>query len=506
MRRASGRSACQVMADWCDHLQSATSPGKGLSECGRTCNVNTWACARRSSPCVCVLGFTSTSAGQDPRGAIQGRVVDSSGGALPGTTVTVTNTATGTVEHRGHRRGGPLLHPVHHAGQLRRHGRTHRLQARRAEGRRGAHRRPPRRSTSRLEVGGLEETITVEGGTPLLETRSASQGQVIDEKRIQLMPLSDGNPFTLTRLAAGTVYTGDLKFSRPFDNARHLGRHVQRRGRRQRVHAGRLAQHGQRPARGLRAPGRRRAGVQGRDRDVRRAAGPHGRRDRQRDDEERHEHVPRRRLLPHPRREVQQERLLPRAGRPAEGRARLQAVRLHGRRPGGPRLLQRAQQDVLLHGRRVAVRHVPGARPVHGADRGAAQRRLLGAAAARHPDLRPGHRAARERPGPPHRVPRQHHPGQPHQPGGARDDEVLPAAQPGRQRAGPEQLPEHERARRRLLLVQRPRRSPVQQQQQDVRALLAQQPHGVPRQLDGRAERHHPDGQLPVPHQRRRHR
>ena len=58
-----------------------------------------------------------------------------------------------------------------------------------------------------LEIGGLEETITVSGGTSLLETRTASQGQVIDEKRIELMPLSDGNPFTLTRLAAGTVYT-----------------------------------------------------------------------------------------------------------------------------------------------------------------------------------------------------------------------------------------------------------------------------------------------------------
>src|SRR5690606_3577884 len=69
-----------------------------------------------------------------------------------------------------------------------------------------------------LEVGGLEETVSVVGGAPLLETRTGSTGQVIDEKRIQLMPLSDGNPFTLTRLAAGTVYTGGVKFSRPFDN------------------------------------------------------------------------------------------------------------------------------------------------------------------------------------------------------------------------------------------------------------------------------------------------
>jgi hypothetical protein len=33
------------------------------------------------------------------------------------------------------------------------------------------------------------------------------------------MPLSDGNPFVLARLAPGIAYTGDLKFSRPFDNA-----------------------------------------------------------------------------------------------------------------------------------------------------------------------------------------------------------------------------------------------------------------------------------------------
>ena len=41
---------------------------------------------------------------------------------------------------------------------------------------------------------------------------------MIDEKRIALMPLSDGNPFVLARLAPGVAYHGDLKFSRPFDN------------------------------------------------------------------------------------------------------------------------------------------------------------------------------------------------------------------------------------------------------------------------------------------------
>jgi Carboxypeptidase regulatory-like domain len=167
---------------------------------------------------VCVLGFTSTSAAQDPRGAIQGKVLDSSGGALPGTTVTVTNTATGTVNTAiANEEGGfsiPFITPGTYDITVELTG------FKRAE-QKGVEVRIADRLTLdfKLEIGGLEETVTVTGGTPLLQTSSASQGQVIDEKRIQLMPLSDGNPFTLTRLAAGTVYTGDLKFSRPFDNA-----------------------------------------------------------------------------------------------------------------------------------------------------------------------------------------------------------------------------------------------------------------------------------------------
>ena len=69
-----------------------------------------------------------------------------------------------------------------------------------------------------LEVGRMEETVTVTAESPLLDTRSGSAGQVIDEKAISLMPLSDGNPFVLSRLVPGVAYNGDLKFSRPFDN------------------------------------------------------------------------------------------------------------------------------------------------------------------------------------------------------------------------------------------------------------------------------------------------
>ncbi|AMY11396.1 Outer membrane receptor for ferrienterochelin and colicins [Luteitalea pratensis] len=166
---------------------------------------------------LCVIGLTSPALAQDPRGSIAGRVVDSSGGALPGTTVTVTNTATGTANTAvTNEEGGysiPFITPGSYDILVELTG------FKRAERKAVEVRIADRLELDfKLEIGGLEETITVEGGTPLLDTRSASQGQVIDEKRIEMMPLSDGNPFTLTRLAAGTVFTGDLKFARPFDN------------------------------------------------------------------------------------------------------------------------------------------------------------------------------------------------------------------------------------------------------------------------------------------------
>src|SRR4029450_13752627 len=69
-----------------------------------------------------------------------------------------------------------------------------------------------------LDLGRLEETVSVRAESPILNLANASAGQRPDEKRISLMPLSDGNPFVLSRIVPGVAYTGDLKFSRPFDN------------------------------------------------------------------------------------------------------------------------------------------------------------------------------------------------------------------------------------------------------------------------------------------------
>jgi hypothetical protein len=59
-----------------------------------------------------------------------------------------------------------------------------------------------------LEVGAVQDTVSVTAETPLLETSTATTGQVIDRRRIAELPLAEGNPLTLVQLAPGIVVTG----------------------------------------------------------------------------------------------------------------------------------------------------------------------------------------------------------------------------------------------------------------------------------------------------------
>jgi Carboxypeptidase regulatory-like domain len=158
-----------------------------------------------------------TAWAQDFRGSVAGRISDASGGRLPGVTVTATNLATNvdTTTTTGAEGDYAILYLA--AGTYRV---TAELSGFKKVIRDGVEVRIGDRVPIdlTLEVGQLEETVQVAAETPLLETRTGSAGQVIDEKRIALMPLSDGNPFVLARLAPGVAYHGDLKFSRPFDN------------------------------------------------------------------------------------------------------------------------------------------------------------------------------------------------------------------------------------------------------------------------------------------------
>ncbi len=165
---------------------------------------------------VCLAA--GSAAAQDFRGSIAGNVTDSSGAGVPGATVNITNLATNVISTAVTNEQGGYLVPFLTAGDYRVS--VELSGFKKVEQPKVAVRIGDRLELNfTLEVGQLEETVTVATSAPLLETRTGSAGQVIDEKRIALMPLSDGNPFVLSRLAPGIAYTGDLKFSRPFDNA-----------------------------------------------------------------------------------------------------------------------------------------------------------------------------------------------------------------------------------------------------------------------------------------------
>ncbi|MBI1874732.1 MAG: TonB-dependent receptor [Acidobacteria bacterium] len=178
----------------------------------------TWRGFGLSLALLAVLGAATATEAQDFRGAIAGRITDRSGGVLPGTTVTATNVATNVGSTTTTNTDGiySLLYLTPGTYTV-----VAELPGFKKLSREGIEVRVGDRIALdlSLEVGQLEETVSVTAESPLLELSSGSAGQVIDEKRISMMPLSDGNPFVLARLVPGIAYTGDLKFSRPFDNA-----------------------------------------------------------------------------------------------------------------------------------------------------------------------------------------------------------------------------------------------------------------------------------------------
>ena len=166
---------------------------------------------------VAIATATASTAAQEFRGTITGRVADVSGGVLPGVAVTVTNTATGVALATTTNESGnytvPYLTPGTYTVAFELMG--FKKIARSVDVRVGDR----VALDSVLEPGAVAETVTVTAQSPLLETTTGSAGQVIDEQRLAALPLADGNPFVLARFAVGAVYNGDLKFSRPFDNA-----------------------------------------------------------------------------------------------------------------------------------------------------------------------------------------------------------------------------------------------------------------------------------------------
>lgn len=74
-----------------------------------------------------------------------------------------------------------------------------------------------------LELGDVNETVTVTADAPALETTSGSIGQVIDSRRVAELPIPHGDPFKLIGLAGGVTFSRDPRLDRPFEPTHIVG-------------------------------------------------------------------------------------------------------------------------------------------------------------------------------------------------------------------------------------------------------------------------------------------
>src|SRR5688572_30493367 len=154
--------------------------------------------------CSLLAAGLSVVQAQDPRGSLRGRVSDQSGAVLPRASIRATSVESGVALSAATNESGnysiPFVLPGFYNVEVEVTGfklfRQTGVQVRVSE---------TTDLNIAMEVGGVSERVEVTAETPLLDTASASLGQVIDTRRIQELPVSAGNPLELTLLTPGMV-------------------------------------------------------------------------------------------------------------------------------------------------------------------------------------------------------------------------------------------------------------------------------------------------------------
>jgi len=154
-----------------------------------------------------VLLLSATTAWAQATAQINGTVADSSGAVLPGVTVVAIQTDTGIRREVVSEADGAFALLNLPTG-------PYRLEASLAGFRSFAQTgivlqvgsNPVIKVT--LQLGELAETVQVVGAAPLVETRNPAVGQVIEQERIEALPLEGRNPTALITLGGAAADTG----------------------------------------------------------------------------------------------------------------------------------------------------------------------------------------------------------------------------------------------------------------------------------------------------------
>jgi hypothetical protein len=168
---------------------------------------------------ITVLLITSALWAQEFRSTISGRVLDPVQAVVPGVNITATEIETGAVTKAKSESGGqytlPFLAPGHY-----------RVVAEAQGFKQYLHDGITVSTNERLsldivlEIGQISESVTVNAEAGMVNTASASVGQVVTSAEVDNMPLNGRTPLALASLSFGVTPQGSPVFVRPFDNGR----------------------------------------------------------------------------------------------------------------------------------------------------------------------------------------------------------------------------------------------------------------------------------------------
>ena len=158
-----------------------------------------------------VLGFAValcllpvSLAAQAVTGTILGAITDTSGAVMPGVTVTLTNAGTGLVRVVVTDSNGEYTAPSLPTGRY--------IVKAELPGFKTVNVPDADlgvdqhlRINAKLEVGAVEESVTVTGASPIVQTSSSELGTTVNEEEIKTLPLNGRNFVNLTRTIPGVV-------------------------------------------------------------------------------------------------------------------------------------------------------------------------------------------------------------------------------------------------------------------------------------------------------------
>ncbi len=155
-----------------------------------------------------VAMFACAMFAQETRSSIRGKVLDTQGASIAGATITVRNTDTGVTTNlksndTGYYEANLLLPGQYEVvgeftgfKKLVRKGVT-------------LHVSSPMDVELRLEIGGVQETISVTAEAPLLEANAVTSGRVLDNKTVMELPVMGNSAILLVKLVPG-IQTGGV--------------------------------------------------------------------------------------------------------------------------------------------------------------------------------------------------------------------------------------------------------------------------------------------------------